>query len=150
MFGANTLRVDLRVDPPIVEEISENLPNNKVMAIHNKQAQYRFDCMMGAEHPLNIEREHYILTTVATRHMDTVATAQMDRWSKHPTFNEAEIDFIMSVQQRPEIEWAIDNSFDGIYVQKEEDFARFATTFRFAVYMKEEQVTFWKLKYNGR
>ena len=65
-------------------------------------------------------------------------------------FSDVEIEFINSVQRRPEIEWAIDNSFDGIYVQKYEDFSRFVTSFKFAVYMKEEQATFWKLKFNGQ
>ena len=150
MFGANIIRIDLREDPPILEEISEHLPDTKVMAIPIRQAQYRFDCMLGADHPLNIEREHYILTTVATRHMDTVVQAEANSWSRLPRFNSEEMDFIMSVQKFPEVEWAIDNSFDGIYIYKEEDFARFSTMFKFAVYMKEEQATFWKLKYNGR
>lgn len=152
-YGHNVVRVDLRGEKPTVEMIAQRPQSNIEVPVikHRRQADFRYACMDGETHPMQIEREHYVLVKIHVQSIDTSVAAQhADPYSKYTPFSPAEMDFIESVQQRPEIEWAVDNSFDGIYIQKFDDYARGATSFEFAVYMKEEQVTFWKLKYSGR
>ena len=147
------LHVNFKVDPPDVSELYVS-PQMYIEVANMKkgynQARYKFDCMAGIEHPLSIERERYVLTTVHTSSLDASLDRLMPDQKRPGQFSEPEIEFINSIQRRPEVEWAVDNSFDGVYVQKYEDFSRFATSFKFAVYLKEEQATFWKLKFHGR
>lgn len=153
MYTHKLLRIDPREDPPVVQEVNDYIPNEKRVPTRLKQTQYRLDCMNGMDHPMQIEVHNYILVTVATREMDTgVANTanRWGRWSRCPTFSQLEMEFIALIQRCPEVEWAIDNSFDGLYVAKEDNPATFNTQFRLAVYMKEEQATFWKLKFNER
>lgn len=149
------LRFDTRAEDTEIEELFERPPGNIAVPVKKifDQAYYRTACLNGEEHPLAIEREHYMMITICKQSMDTDIFIQADGnpgYAHSNRFCPAEIDFINSIQRRPEIEWAVDNSFDGIYVQKYEDHHRMSTMFQFAVYMKEEQATFWKLKFHGR
>lgn len=112
-----------------------------------EQAPYRYDCMKGVSHPMEIESECYTLVMVAEAIMD-IAQLTRDERSPHK-FNREESAFIGSLRDQPKVTWALANSFDGLYVYRVEDVAWFSTTFRLAVYMKEEHATFWKLKYHG-
>jgi len=147
------LRINQREET--VEELFETPDRNIAVPgkKHFDQAHYRRACMNGEEHPLCIERHQYVMVTVCTQSIDAGIFMQADdphEYSRSNRFSPLEMDFITSVQRRPEVEWAVDNSFDGIYVQKYEDFARNATSFQFGVYMKDEQATFWRLKFSGR
>jgi len=51
--------------------------------------------------------------------------------------------------QNPEIAWAVDNSFDGVYVIKNNNVDNFSVDYIFSVYLKRELATFWRLKYSG-
>ena len=147
------LRIDSRPEKTEVEELFESpQPNIGVPVINRNQANYRVDCMTGQPHPLSIERHHYVLETICTQSIKAGVFQDDERslYKRSNRFSPLEMDFITSIQRRPEVAWAIDNSFDGIYVRKYEDHARMATSFQFAVYMKEEHATFWRLKYSGR
>ena len=152
-FGdPDIIHINLKLAKPIVEELHKPIPRYIDVPVKNgwDQAQYRFACMDGAPHPLAIEREQYTLVTIHTQSIDASVHFAADGPHNTGRFSTPEIEFINSVQLRPEVEWAIDNSFDGVYVQKFNDHARYATSFQFAVYLKEEQATFWKLKFSGR
>lgn len=112
---------------------------NKIIKNVDTVPQYKTNCMLGEPHPLDIESQYYSLTPILTQHI--TANAKQ--------FNFDEMEFIKSIAKRPEIEWAIHNSFDGLYVRKYESAIIEIQTivFRFAVYLKEDHATFWKLKY---
>jgi len=148
--GPLILNIDLREDPPIIKEVTEPIPHNIRVAKHKKQAQYKFDVMNGQAHPILLDVEDYALVTVHHCSLRQETFQNVSQGENFYGFNEEEISFIQSVQQQPEVEWAIDNSFDGIYVNKTDDHARMAIDFRFAVYLKAEQATFWKLKFHGK
>jgi len=143
------LRLDSRLEETAVEEITRSVPRN-IMVTKKKptQAQYRYDCMNGQEHPMQLEHHAYTLVTVHRDNID-IGMAESDAYNER-MFNSEELDYISTVVRRPEVEWAMDNSFDGVYIQRHRDPAQFTTVFRFAVYMKEDQATFWKLKFNGQ
>jgi len=150
-YGSDVMRIDTRSDDIVIEEINRSLPDFIAVPVkeHMKQARYRFACMEGEPHPLTIEQQCYRLITVWTDSIDSTVMAA-DHGYAHPKFSPGEIAFIKDIQCHPEVAWAIDNSYDGLYVLRSEDASLTSTRFRFAVYMKEEHVTFWKLKYNGR
>ena len=149
----SVLRIDIRKEKPAIEDVSSlpefitALPRGNNMY---EQAQYRWDCLAGQEHPLQIETRQYVLLTICKQSIDmAVASSRNSEYYSiyGRRFNQNEVEFIDSVKLRPEIEWAIDNSFDGLYVARYEDPSLMKAVFRFAVYVKEEQATFWKLKF---
>jgi len=146
------LRINQREET--VEELFETPDRNIAVPVNRRldQAHYRTACLDGVPHPLGIEQHHYILVTVATRSIDSSIAFQSTSpdYQYSNRFTPNEMDFINSVQNDLAVEWAVDNSFDGIYVRKYEDHGRMATSFQFAVYMKEEQATFWRLKFSGQ
>lgn len=149
------LRVDIRPDDPVTQDLFKEPQRNITVAIKKQfnQAHYRLACLAGEMHPLKIEYEHYELITVARR---DVKSGGFDQSKSNPGYSRAnrftsiELDFIASVQREPEVEWAVDNSFDGMYIQKYEDFSSLATVFQFAVYLQTKQATFWRLKFSGQ
>ena len=149
----NIIRFDPRKDPPTLEELCTALEPeiNVPVPRHSYQSPYRSDCMAGEVHPLNIETQNYQLLTVHRTSIDTSIAAdyQSDYYNRYK-FSEPEMVFIETVKRRPEVEWALDNSFDGLYIQRIDDYSTMATVFKFGVYLKREQVTFWRLKYDGR
>jgi len=149
-YGSDVMRIDTRSDDIVIEEINRSLPDFIAVPVkeHMEQANYRFGCMR-LDDSLAIEQECFRLITVWTDSIDSTMMAA-DHGYAHPKFNPSEIVFIKDIQCQPEVAWAVDNSFDGLYVLRSEDPSLTSTRFRFAVYMKEEHVTFWKLKYNGR
>jgi len=111
-------------------------------------AQYRANCMQGSPHPLQIETEDYVKVEIArlSSPPDSYMPGEI-----HSAIEAGSIDsnMIRSVTERPEVEWAIDQSFDGLYVFKQHDPAAFNQLYTFAVYLKSELATFWKLKYGN-
>lgn len=144
------IRYDPR-DGGTVEEIKEHIPSEIRVTRTKQQPQYKFDCMEGREHPLRLEVDNYVLTTVHTTNINSQASASAPgELHRRYQFSVAELELISLVQSMPEVEWAIENSFDGIYVCKEDDYTRFESQYKFAVYLKSEQATFWRLKYHGK
>jgi hypothetical protein len=107
--------------------------------------------MTGRAHPLKIEEQHYVLTAIAAHEVNIAAFAQQpsDLWNSRFHFSPTEIDYINAIHEQPEVDWAVRNSFDGLYVQKIDDYANFATRYVFAVYLAPEHHTFWKIKFHG-
>jgi len=148
--GPDAIRINIEDDKVIVEAVNKHVPKEMKVMVKPEQAQYRVDWMNGAAHPLNIESQHYTLVMLSTESMDSDTLTRDRIQNDHMTkFNEVEMGFIGSVKRRPEIEWALDNSFDGLYVHRYADPSEFRTMFKFAAYLKGDQATFWKLKYHA-
>ena len=150
-YMSQYLRVDPRTEKPVVEEIQKHLPRDIAVPIQKPLTpqHYRLDCMQGYDHPLEIERHHYQLLCIAEDSIEIDAFAH-NRQAPGKQYTPMELEFFSNVFRRPEVEWAIDNSFDGVYIHRVDDHASLASIYRFAVYLKEEQITFWKLKHHGR
>jgi hypothetical protein len=149
--GAIILQVDTRDEKPAIKEVTGSVPlNMKVPRQQQRQAAYKFECMENPDaHPLDIRTDNYELITITSCAIDPMHDVNDRSYGNHYKFNQDEIEFIQSISRQPKVEWAIENSFDGLYIQKEFNHADFRTHYRFAVYLKEEQATFWKLKYHG-
>jgi hypothetical protein len=63
-------------------------------------------------------------------------------------FNMHEYAFIRKLIERPDIKWAAKNSLDGLYVAKQYDPSWCRVQFTFYTYLKEADITFWKLKFS--
>lgn len=112
---------------------------------YSKMPQYRTDCMRGAVHPLGIEEYDFHLVTVERIEYDVGMFAMKHGYAGDT--KEELGDFIESFTRVPHIEWAIDNSFDGLYVLTQNNPASFRTELVFGVYLYAELATFWNLKY---
>ncbi len=107
------------------------------------------DCMNGASHPLQIEYDDYVRTRIGRGHMD-LTYSPYDLHSSESNLNREEEEFIQNFKDRPEVQWAMHNSFDGLYIQKAVNHADMQIFFNFAVYMKSQNKTFWLLKYRDQ
>jgi hypothetical protein len=146
------LRVDPRDSKPVVEEVRKYLQTEIRVPIQKRldyRAPYREACMNGFDHPMEIETHQYKLFTVAQDDINADAFIQASE-IRGRYWSDLEMEFFQSVLKRPEVEWAIDNSFDGVYIAKADDPSTLSSIYKFAVYLKEEHITFWKLKYHGR
>ncbi len=111
------------------------------------QPQYKVDCLHGQEHPLGIELEDYHLM-----HIGFTRTKEVLMWRDSPTdfdsaINESDSELIKNFSKRPVINWAIANSFDGLYIDKKVDEYGLHHVYNFSVYMKGVHCTYWKLKF---
>lgn len=150
MIHPYILNIDPRDEKPCIKEVRDHLPKRKyAVRTQMYQDRYRWDCMNGQDHPLSIEQEEYILTEVHRAEIDSIIHEEQREWHRQYTFNQQEIEFIKGIMRQREVGWAIDNSFDGLYIHRDEDYRSFRSIYRFAVYMKTEQATFWKLKFHG-
>ena len=114
--------------------------------------QYMEDCMNGAPHPMNIEFDDYVRTTIGKVHLDLEFQAHQHygtQRSEQTNLTEEEEHAIQTFKDRPEAAWAMYNSFDGLYIKKDINHAEGRVFFTFAVYMKSSNKTFWMLKYAG-
>ncbi len=124
------IRIDTRQDPVVVEQVKEYIPTNIRVAV-KKQAQYKFDCMNGIEHPLKIEVDNYTLVTIKVVSLDKATLADVNNdWYRRFEFSTSELEFINIIRCEPQVEWAEDNSFDGLYVQKSDDCSDLSTSVR--------------------
>lgn len=144
-----TLRINTRDIDPMLEEITKSIPSE--ISVLKKQPQYKFDCMDGINHPLKIEQDNYTLVTVKTVTIDTEKFAHQSNkdWHHRFEFTASELDFINTLRNDPQVNWAEENSFDGLYIHKLDDYSTLSTKFKLAVYLKTEHATFWKLKFHG-
>lgn len=108
-------------------------------------AQYRKDCLRGAAHPLGIEAYDFELVIVERIEYDDSRFAIQNGYGGDGSQDFAK--FIESMARTPHIEWAIDNSFDGLYVIQQNNPASFSSVMIFGVYLYAELATFWNLKY---
>jgi hypothetical protein len=110
------------------------------------EAQFRQDCTNGGRHPMSIESEDYIRVLVG------YITSSITSAQQYTQFSEHEQDLFKQHSKLPGIEWANDNSFDGLYVEKTRGLANLSTTYNFYAYLKTAHATFWRLKFgpNGR
>ena len=111
------------------------------------------DCMDGAPHPMQIEYDDYTRVYIGRINMDThrhsINSFKVNAPAQH-NLTEEEEEIIQNFKDRPEVQWAIHNSFDGLFIKKEYDYANLRTLFMFAVYMKNTNKTFWILKYKDQ
>lgn len=114
---------------------------------------WRVRTIETGEHPLRIESEEYHLTWVhdVKISLEMLSRKKYDGYvygSGNTEFDEHEQEMIMThARDIPAIAWAVDNSFDGLYVKKKENYEAFVMVYRFGVYLKEHHATFWKLKF---
>jgi len=107
------------------------------------------NCMNGAPHPMQIEFEDYTRVHVGRMKIDT-PRHKINSFKGRYHLTEEEEELIQDFKDRPEVQWAIYNSFDGLFIKKEYDYANLRTLFMFAVYMKNTNKTFWLLKYRAQ
>lgn len=125
------------------QEVS-NLPKFKEEYIRDDYSMYRERCLLyDEEHPLRIERLKYELVILEKVQIDST----WDTCSSYTRWSESEVELLKTLTHKPHIAWAIDNSFDGLYIAKRDDPSVLATTFILGAYLKEELATFWRLKY---
>jgi len=140
----NTIHISNNSDA--VTLIDSGLPLTKYKKSYT-QPKYNHESMTG-NHPLSIETHDYVLMVVHTSQIDQSTFISRSAGVVTPTLDGAEMLYVNSVRRKPEVEWAVNNSFDGMYITTESDPATFTMRFRFAVYMKSEHATFWRLKFN--
>lgn len=111
---------------------------------------YRERCLNGEPHPLNIEMQNYELVIIEEMSIDKLHMADYNMLTcRYEVSSHDQAMLIQSVTQRPHVMWAIDNSFDGLYVARRHDHSYSGVKFLFGVYLKDELATFWRLKYMG-
>jgi len=110
------------------------------------QAKYKYECLDGKLHPLEIESHQYKLIQIA-EHVVFAIDVNNEPFDSYENLNIDEIFMIEAYSRRNRIEWAIANSFDGIYISKQVDIPKCQTRYTISVYMKEEHCSYWILKY---
>lgn len=95
------------------------------------------------------EYEHYKLQRLLGETLDINAQEMVPngRFNNSMLFFKYEREFLIEIQQRPAIAWAIEHSLDGLYVTRYEDVSTYRGIFHFTAYLKPEHITYWKLKY---
>lgn len=121
----------------------------KIMKRNVQIPDYMTSCINGAAHPMKIEYEDYQIVGVGTMRLDLEGNKFSSAHSEE-NLTELEEVAIQDFKDQPEIEWAMHNSFDGLYIRKIIDYHEFRVMFNFAVYMKSSNKTFWLLKYGEK
>ena len=106
---------------------------------------YRQDMEYGHPHPLAAELEDiYEMVGIGYLIIDNfnVTDTSTKDWLEeyHGTA-------LKTFLHDPKVSWANDNSFDGIYVEKEPQADSFSTKLKISCYMKKAHATFWRLKF---
>jgi len=129
----------------------EDMPDYIKVAKHNDfMADWRTDVAGGSPHPILIEHELYTKIMIGKLYIDMAHDAPNISPAGGRGFNRYEEEEIKGFLRRPEMAWANDNSFDGVYIRKEPDYAQMRVIMVVYAYMKEQHVTFWKLKFTGQ
>ena len=124
-----------------------NIPIKKL--IHQQVPEYKLNCLSGAPHPLDIESVSYRLTQVGkVVGQDMESDGSQRPFDRYSNLSEEELYLVQQFSLRPEMEWAIANSFDGLYIDKYRYPHEMKKSYTFHVYRKEEHITYWKLKFN--
>jgi len=61
-----------------------------------------------------------------------------------------ERNLIDHMRNRTGVEWAIDNSFDGLHIVTERHLKQQTITYRFEVLLPNDKAIFWRLKFSGQ
>jgi len=116
---------------------------------YERQPDYKTDCMNGSPHPLATPT--FIYTRITIGHTDVDSGQESSsahyHWHKGDNWSQSDADVIRSFIERPEVDWALNNSLDGLYVKKVMRPDNWSTHYKFEAYLKEEHITFWKLKF---
>ena len=113
------------------------------------QAEWRHKVANGDPHPLDIEKETYELVWVMRFYVGSLM-AHSIRFSYTPgEWSEDEKEILYEHMKYPRVQWAIDNSFDGLYIKRQEEMAEARMIYDIGAYLKSEQATFWRLKFSG-
>ena len=109
------------------------------------QPRYKTNCMLGESHPLGletVEQECYSY--------ELIVIGEIDESEVYSNYQSADIGSLLEAYIKdPKIEWALENSFDGLYVEAVPDPSTFATHYKLGAYLRKEHITFWRLKYSG-
>lgn len=111
-------------------------------------ASYKERVLNGQEHPLRIEYDEWHFTWVSARRIALNFFGQRPIQFHGDQFSDDEIDFLGNIQeQEPQVEWAIDNSFDGLYIKRYEDLESYTMVYKIGVYLHGKHATYFRLKY---
>jgi len=115
---------------------------------------WRQEVANGAMHPIQMHIDEYIRLKIGEMRLDmSFNQLQAGEYvygldmAEDPDSPESQA--LQDFLRRPEVAWAVDISFDGLYITKDFDHAEMRSLFAFFVFLKKEQVTFWKLKFSG-
>ena len=152
-MSESVLNYDPRRDDPMVQEVSlDSLLSHRIVKIkYDHVPDYKLRCLEGMSHPLNIEEYHYELVNLGGFVFNSNFMFQYPGLPNgvfnNKTFLPEEVEFIRNIAARPEIEWAVENSFDGLYIKRHQDPLAFNIHFNFAAYFTAEHATFWRMKF---
>jgi len=127
----------------------DKMPPNiiRIAKTHQMFNDWRTSVTNGSPHPV-LREDEYIRINIGKLRMES-SSMQPSSYNSSPIqeLEKYEHYGLKTFLERIEVAWAVDNSFDGVYVVKEMDYNNFNTNFIFSVYLKQEQATFWTLKY---
>jgi len=128
-----------------------HMPHYRRERVPDKIPQYKLDVMNGEDHPLQGKDFIYKLTHIDTLYQDAMGIA-INGYpaSREGTLTSDEVEFLRTACKQSQLDWAIENSFDGLYIKKQLDPASYRMVYALYVYMEEQQATFWRLKYGSR
>ena len=113
---------------------------------------WREDVANGAPHPMQLRTDEYIRVKIGMMRIDTSFNQLRPSEFGINLMEELEgvdSEALKDFLQRPSVAWAVDLSFDGLYIKKDFNHAEMNAIYAFFVFLKREQATFWSLKYSG-
>jgi len=128
------------------------MPHYKRERVPETMSRYKLDVLAGADHPLQSEEFIYTLTPVEKLERDaSEISMSVNPRIAHDHLSPDEVEFLNEVCFKiPKIDWAIENSFDGVYIKKYLQPSSYKMIYELYVYMEEKQATMWRLKYGSR
>ena len=125
----------------------------RVAKTHEIFVDWREDVVNGAPHPV-LRAEDYVRINIGNMHVDNSFNRMNGNghgYGPDPLthLEEYEQEALKIFLKDPAVAWAVDNSFDGVYVIQNKYSDEFTIQFVFSVYLKREHATFWTLKYSG-
>ena len=131
----------------IVRSLAENPPGRIKVPVPDYAAMpnYKKECMCGEAHPMGIEAYDFHLVIVERITCDS--SQRSFNANNYPWNKKDEEELITSMARLPHVEWAIENSFDGLYIIEQPCNSGLEYEYLFGVYLYSELATFWNLKY---
>ena len=155
MFNEEILHIN-HIDGTAKSVCFKDVPPHKYQAV----PEYMEDAFEGYPHPLGIDNkdsmakqklESYSFLIVHETYMSESVQAQNHQvyFKAGLHFSQEEQKLIQDVQRYKEVSWAMQNSFDGLYVRKFMNPEHYETAFQFGVYMLDQHITYWQLKFGN-
>jgi len=124
-------------------------PTNQYIRVNKHSdifTDYRQHMEHGGMHPLSMELEQEEYKFIHIGYIRVEGSNIQNSTSKHwlETYHG---EALKSFLRDPKVAWAVENSFDGIYVTQEPDYASFETKMCISCYMLGKLAVFWKLKF---